>query len=614
MMDRYQMDRYQTSPVCPPTPYEQRRLAALRELDLLDTAPSEAFDRITRMAARLFDLPVAAVSLTDSDRQWFKSRVGTPHSEIPRRPTPCATVTESQALLVVEDMLDHPELHDSLLARDGVRFYAGAPLFTRDGYCLGAMCVLGMAPRQVTAAEISTLEDLAAMVMAQIELQHALGRLDPISGLPNRTQFIEDFNDLCRDRAPGSRGMVLMFNLANPDELDAAVRVMGVGYIDAMLTEAVELLRAFLGDGRTIFHVGATRFACIIDSGHERADDQPGQHEQNDEHELAVARLRYMLADHADHGRARFVTTATFGLAPFVVGQASAIDVLRWCHGAAHDALAKPGRVSVYDPQHDDLYKRRFALLNAFGTALERGDQLHLVFHPRVDLRSGVCLGAEALLRWTHPELGPVSPAEFIPVVERSSLIRATTAWVIEHTLAQLARWQAAGLRMRVSVNVSPANLVEDNFAARVIAAVARHGVPAQCLELEVTETAVMEQHQRSAAALHTLAAAGILLAIDDFGTGYSSLSYLQKLPADVVKIDQSFIGSITVDERTRVLVATMIGMSHSLGYRVVAEGVETAEVLDALHWLDCDEVQGYHIARPMPAAAFIDWYQEHVA
>jgi EAL domain-containing protein (putative c-di-GMP-specific phosphodiesterase class I)/GGDEF domain-containing protein len=484
-----------------------------------------------------------------------------------------------------------------------VRFYAGAPLFTRDGFCLGAMCVLGTEPRQVTAEETATLADLAAMVMAQIELQHALGRLDPISGLPNRTQFIEDFNDFCRDRPAGSVETALLFNLAKPEELDAAVRVMGVDYVDEMLDEAVRLLRTFLGQGQTIFHVGATRFACILRGADHSADCAS-----------TVARLRDMLADHADHGSARFVTTATFGLAPFVVGDTAAADVLRWCHSAAHDAHGTPGRVGVYDSRHDAIYQRRFTLLNAFGGALERDDQLRLVFQPKVDLRSGACVGAEALLRWIHPQLGFVSPGEFIPVVERTALMRATTAWVIEQTIVQLARWQAEGIALKVSLNVSPANLVEAGFAGKVIAALARHGVAPASLELEVTETAVMEQHQQATAALEAIAQAGIGLAIDDFGTGYSSLSYLQNLPADVVKIDQSFIRSISTNERTRLLVATMIRMAHSLDYRVVAEGVETELELDVLRQLDCDEVQGYYYAKPMAAEDFAAWYAARAA
>jgi GAF domain-containing protein len=190
--------------------YEAARLDALHKLDLLDTPPAEAFDRITRMAAQIFGLPVAAVSLTDSDRQWFKSRVGVEHWSIPRLQAPCATVAESDTLLVIPDLADDPAFRDSHLARSGVRFYAGAPLTTRDGHALGAMCVLGTAPRQITDAERGVLTDLAAMVMAQIELQHAMGRVDPISGLPNRNQYIDDFSDLEKDRARRGRGAAPM--------------------------------------------------------------------------------------------------------------------------------------------------------------------------------------------------------------------------------------------------------------------------------------------------------------------------------------------------------------------------------------------------------------------
>jgi GAF domain-containing protein len=172
------------------TPYEQRRLEALAKLNLLDTSPSAALDRITRIAARVFNLPFAAVSLTDSHRQWFKSRVGVKRTHIPRLSAPCALVTESENVLVIEDILQHEHMSSSVLANDGVRFYAGAPLFTREGYCLGAMCVLGTEPRVARNDEIELLTELADMAMSQIELQHSLGRLNSLSGIPNRTQFV----------------------------------------------------------------------------------------------------------------------------------------------------------------------------------------------------------------------------------------------------------------------------------------------------------------------------------------------------------------------------------------------------------------------------------------
>ncbi len=162
--------------------YELQRLEALHELELLDTPPAEAFDRITRLAAQLFGLPISAVSLTDTDRQWFKSRVGVSHQAIPREKAPCAQVTDTGSILVIPDLLDDDCYRDSQLAHSGIRFYAGAPLVTDSGFTLGAMCVLGTEPREASAAEMASLTDLAGMVMAQIELQHALGRIDPISG------------------------------------------------------------------------------------------------------------------------------------------------------------------------------------------------------------------------------------------------------------------------------------------------------------------------------------------------------------------------------------------------------------------------------------------------
>lgn len=349
-----------------------------------------------------------------------------------------------------------------------------------------------------------------------------------------------------------------------------------------------------------IYHVGPIQFAWIVSGNRD---------------ELAMLEhLRRSLSDHASSGSGRFVTTATLGLAPFITGQTSCLDVLRWCHSAARDAIDIAGRVAIFDPQHNLLYQRRFSLLGEFGAALERNDQLSLVFQPRIDLVSGACVGAEALLRWNHPTLGAVSPSEFIPVIEQTSIVRAATAWVLDTALAQLAKWQREGMTLTMSVNVSSANLTECDFAERVIASLVRHGIAPTMLELEITESAVLENQSQVAALLKKIADTGIKLAIDDFGTGYSSMSYMQNLPVDVVKIDQSFIRNMMSDTRTDVLVATMIRMSHALGYRVVAEGVETADMLPRLRQLGCEEVQGYAFGRPMSADAFSTWMNKHLA
>ncbi|SFU87165.1 EAL domain, c-di-GMP-specific phosphodiesterase class I (or its enzymatically inactive variant) [Pseudoduganella namucuonensis] len=575
--------------------FEAKRLAALHRLNLLDTPPSESFDRITRMAARVFNLPIAAVSLTDSDRQWFKSRVGVEHSSIPRSLAPCAGVAESSAALVIADMLADPLYRDSHLARGGVRFYAGAPLVTLDGHCLGAMCVLGMEPRQATPEELAHLADLAAMVMAQIELQHALGRIDPISGLPNRNQFIEDFQDLQRVLPAGSAGMVVLINLATPEQISNAARVMNSSYLDDLVSDGARKVGVHLRPGRKLYHVAATQFALIAPA--------PASLDGY------AAVLAERLSAGAAESSARFVATPTVGVAPFVVGESDCLDVLRTAHSAALDACDCPSRVAVYSRDGDAAYQRRFALLNEFGAALERDSgQLRLVYQPRVDLKSGACVGVEALLRWTHPTLGVVSPGEFMPVVEQSSMARAATFWVLSQAIAQQGVWRRAGLGLKMSVNVSATNLLEPDFVPVIEAILARHRLPAACLELEITESAIMAQPRKANATLEAIAAAGIGLAIDDFGTGYSSLAYLQSMPADVVKIDQSFIRELDGDERRQALVSTMVKLSHDLGLRVVAEGVESASVLTLLERFGCDEAQGYLFARPLEADSLPAW------
>ncbi|MDY0975194.1 EAL domain-containing protein [Massilia sp. CFBP9012] len=575
-----------------PPLHEAARLEALHRLELLDTPPSEAFDRITRMAAQLFNLPIAAVSLTDSDRQWFKSKVGVEHDAIPRLRAPCAEVADTAHVLVVPDLLENACFRNSKLAADGIRFYAGAPLVTSDGFALGAMCVLGTEPRQVTQVERQALQDLAAMVMAQIELQHALGRIDPVSGLPNRNQFIVDFNDMELAELAGDMRLAALVSLASPQELSDAQRVMGAGYLDEMVRDAVPQLR-LAGAGK-IYHVGTIQFAFFAPAGISL--------------ETFRTQLQSWLDARASHGQARFITTTTVGVAPFTVGQTEGLDLLRNMHSAAQDALAAERSVRVFSSEHDAVLQRQFWLVNAFGAALQGSNQLHLVYQPKIGLKDGACAGVEALLRWSHPERGVISPGEFIPVIEATSLARATTEWVLAAAMRQMAAWRHEGVTLQVAVNVSAVNLEEPDFCDRVLKLLVRHGLPASNLAIELTESALMRNPKVAQATLERLARAGVQLAIDDFGTGYSSLSYLQSLPANVVKIDQSFMRNLAQDERRRALVGAMIKLSHDLGHKVVAEGVETVEVEELLRAAGCDEVQGYLHARPLAPDALAAW------
>lgn len=570
---------------------EDARLAALYQLNLLDTSACESFDRITRMAAQIFALPIAAVSLTDHDRQWFKSRVGVSHDTVTRFKAPCAEVAETTEMVVIEDFACHKVYCDSPLADDGIRFYAGAPLVTREGHGLGALCVLGAEPREASPSELDALRDLAAMVMAQIELQHAFGRIDPITALPNCHQFLDDLEDLARDH-PDHERFAVVVDLARPDQVGSITRVLGTSRIDEMVREAAVAVRGILGPDRHVYHVAATQFAFLSPAKMMQAEYLAGL-------EKALAWIRQTSA-------VRFATTAVVGIMPFVPGRTAARDVLRGAHSAAHDARQQDQTICVYSADSDQRHGRSFRLLDDFGAAIGSGDQLRLVFQPRIDLATRRCVGAEALLRWSHPTLGDVSPSEFIPMVEQTAYMRATTAWVLDHALRALAAWDN---ELTMSINVSAANLCDDDFVSQVQLYLLKHRIRPERLELEITESAMMQQGEQVLDRLRALSGTGVRLAIDDFGTGYSSLSYLQTLPVHVVKIDQSFVRDLTTtDGRSLVLVDAMVALSHKLGYRVVAEGVETEQAAAILAGLGCEEAQGFFFAHPLEAASFNTW------
>ncbi|WP_380788423.1 putative bifunctional diguanylate cyclase/phosphodiesterase [Sphingomonas sp. R86521] len=578
---------------------EEARLDALYQLKLLDTPPAESFDRITRMVSQIFGLPVAAVSLTDRDRQWFKSRVGIDHASIPREGAPCAQVTDEGRALIIEDLRADPDYADSVLGQAGTRFYAGAPLVTSDGFALGALCVLGTEPRQASTDEMAALADLAAMVMAQIELQHAFGRIDPVSGMPNRSQFRDDLIDLARDH-PLEPRLAVVIDLARDDQVSRIARVMGAARIDALIREARRSLLRSLGPERTGYHVGTVQFAFLA----------PPDIDQD----VYLDMLRTSFAAARASSTVRFVTSVAIGVRPFVLGQDLADDVLRGAASAAQDARQADGSIAVFSPDKDTAHRRQYALLRDFGTALEAGDQLRLVYQPRIDLANGRCVGAEALLRWEHPRLGPVSPAEFIPLIEQTSLARPTTQWVLDAAMDQLAQWQRDGLDVALSVNISAANLVEVDLIQRIQLGLLKQSIRPDLLEIELTESAIMDQPEDALAMLGELAAAGICLAVDDFGTGHSSLAYLHRLPVQVVKIDQAFVRDLVEAHGSDfVLIEAMIGLAHKLGFRVVAEGVETEEAAAVLRQIGCEEAQGFLFARPMETAQFELWMTEQL-
>lgn len=281
--------------------------------------------------------------------------------------------------------------------------------------------------------------------------------------------------------------------------------------------------------------------------------------------------------------------------------------LMRYADVAMYRAKTESVGVLEYDASFDEHTPKRLSLITDLGRAI-REQQLHLVFQPKIDLKNKCLKGVEALLRWQHPVHGRVPPAEFIPLAETTELIRPLTLWVLDTALAQCSRWRKQGLDIGVAINLSARNLHDVEIVRQVTEALQSHHLPPECLELEITESAIMADPKRALSALKELDELGVYLSIDDFGTGYSSLAYLKKLPVDLLKIDASFVTDMLADEQDAIIVNSTINLAHNLGLEVIAEGVETESTLLQLHGMGCDHAQGYFIARPMAYAEFSSW------
>jgi diguanylate cyclase (GGDEF)-like protein len=272
----------------------------------------------------------------------------------------------------------------------------------------------------------------------------------------------------------------------------------------------------------------------------------------------------------------------------------------------------RAGRLT-YDPSFDHGSSTTLTLLGEMRRALQH-NELRLFIQPKLHLLDGTLVGAEALVRWQHPQRGLVPPLEFIPFAEETGFIHELSLWVVDEAARLLALWHTPGVLPRLSVNLSVHDLMKADLVERLHARLQRHGVPPQALCLEITESAIMNDPQRALQTLQALKALGCKLSIDDFGTGYSSYATLRNLPVDELKIDMSFVKAMERVPKDAMIVRSIIEVAHNLNLSVVAEGVENEAIQHQLALLGCDEAQGWHIGRPMPSEAFAAWAESHAA
>jgi predicted signal transduction protein with EAL and GGDEF domain len=530
---------------------EIARLEDLYAMKLVGTDAEERFDRFTRLAATILEVPMAAISLVDADRQWFKSGHGIPVREMPRDISFCGHAIAEQSMLVVPDAREDRRFiaNPMVLGDPGIRFYAGAVLRGPNGKPVGTVCVLDLVPRKLAEKDLWALEQIARLVERELQLTQDVGEIqqqvrsltlvDHATGLPNLAGFMAELRRRITD-AGGQKPRVLLalLRVHRFDALDAALGGDAAGYLISRLAERV---REKLGEQCLIASVREDNLGVVVPIADRR-----------EALNLLDAAVRigdspFQLGEHLVR------LTLSIGASVFPDdGQDGQVLFKRARTALWSRPFSAQSGYRLYQRRQSSDASRQFELEAALRAGLEK-NEFSTVFQPQIDIVRNLPIGAEALVRWQSATLGAMPPDRFIPIAEETGLISEIGARVLDSTCRYLQAWTSMGLSCdTVSVNVTSLQLREAGFAGSLCELIRSFGLEPGRFMLELTESSLVEDIKGTAAIMHELRDAGIRIAIDDFGTGFSSLSYLQRLPIDTLKIDRSFISRIPTNETSR--------------------------------------------------------------
>lgn len=414
--------------------------------------------------------------------------------------------------------------------------------------------------------------------------------LDPVTLLPNRRQYLID----AADWRGASHTTLVLVTLADPQAFTDLLRVLGHARAEAFVKSGASRLASIVG--RTVYHVDGLSFAFRL----------PGCVEP-----LAPSVIERLVTAFREPIICEDVPIDVrigIGLKGLTDPNASPHEELRAALAAATDSRAEKRNWAWFNRMTDAAHRRAFRLLSDLKAALTSDTQLALHYQPKVRLATGQCTSVEALLRWTHPQLGPVAPSEIVGLAETTALVTPMTRWIIDAATRQAALWSRDHLDLSVAINVSPKNLEEADFVEYLLFCCSARGLDRARVELEITEEIGVAATTQTLERLRTLRNFGFSVAIDDFGSGYSNMNYLTRLSANILKLDRSLVHGVAMEERADKLVSNIIRMGRDLGYSIVAEGIETEEQRRLLQSWGCDMGQGWHFGRPMTPDAFRTW------
>ena len=613
-------------------PEEAHRIASLYATNLLGSGPEEAFDRITRLTARLLMAPMAVISLVGKDTQWFKSRSGTDLQQTGRDISFCGHAILTDEPLVVPDAANDPRFSDNplVVGPAGIRFYAGVQLHSVDRMKLGTLCIMDRKPRTLSGEELEDLRELAHLVEQQIyhrqlamaaqALQEELdagpaglrlaaaGQVayllnhDMLTGLANRAALVRAIqNGIAGWHERGEHAIVACINL---DRFKRLNELLGHRAGDEALVAITRSLQDKLRDGDMLARAGSDEFILLL-----------GDAGDDDQARALLERLLNAVNRQIISGENEIALTCSIGYARYPANGDDADALLT--NAALAMRYAKSlggGAIHQFSSELRREQGRRLTLESHLRRAAEH-NELFLTYQPKICLHSGGIAGFEALVCWQHPEYGLVRPDEFIPIAEETGLIVPIGEWALRTAVTQLAAWRDEGLPpIAVAVNLSARQFLQTEVVPLVEELLRASGVEPRTLELELTESVSMTDPVASASIMRRLRELGVTLSIDDFGTGYSSFSYLKRLPIDKLKIDKSFITDMAQSAESLAIVQAIIAMAHRLHLVVVAEGVETADQVAALRKAECDQIQGYYYSRALRAADAASYIRAHGA
>jgi diguanylate cyclase (GGDEF)-like protein len=446
--------------------------------------------------------------------------------------------------------------------------------------------------RQVETLEQAVDARTQGLETANKQLRH-LATHDALTGLPNRVLMDDRLSQsiVLADR----QGQTFAVLLVDLDRFKLVNDSLGHRAGDELLQEVAQRLRSVVRDVDTVARLGGDEFVLIVTPSPER-----------DAAQQVAKRIIDVMQPSVRIAGIEIHTSPSIGIA-FYPGDAATMETLLAHADAAMYCAKQRGRnnFQCFMPGMNTSTQEKVRLESDLRIALEQ-KQFELHYQPKVNTATGIMHGAEALLRWKHPVRGSIPPAEFIPIAEESGLIGSIGAWVVREACRQARAWQVAGLPpLRVAVNLSASQFRQGNIVEMIADALDLAGLEPRFLEVELTESAVMSDPEESIAILEKLSTMGVLVSVDDFGTGYSSMSYLRRFPIDKLKIDRGFISEIMSRSEDASIVRAIISLAHSLKLKVVAEGVESAEQLEFLKTLGCDQYQGFHYSKALPVSEF---------